>query len=82
MKNIRYLCNMNAKNLYTNIGLSMCNALVISGLYPPQFSYRLTRQYNQKSTAFLGMYGVSVSLLLSAPAFGGGDFCVERRVYA
>ena len=47
---------------------------------PPQFSYRLTRQYNQKSTAFLGMYGVGLSLLLSAPAFSGGDFCVNHLI--
>ena len=46
----------------------------------PQFSYRLTRQYNQKSTAFLGMYGVGLSLLLSAPAFSGGDFCVNHLI--
>ena len=37
MKNIRYLCNMNAKNLYMNIGLPTRKALVISKLYPPNF---------------------------------------------
>ena len=34
MKNNRYLCNMIAKNLYMNIGLPTCKALVISKLYP------------------------------------------------
>ena len=80
MKNIRYLCNMKTKNLYMNNGEPMCKALVINGKCPPQFSYRLTRQYNQKSTAFLGMYGVGLSLLLSAPAFSGGDFCVNHLI--
>ena len=63
-----------------NNGEPMCKALVINGKCSPQFSYRLTRQYNQKSTAFLGMYGVGLSLLLSAPAFSGGDFCVNHLI--
>ena len=63
-----------------NNGEPMCKALVINKKCPPKFSYRLTRQYNQKSTAFLGMYGVGLSLLLSAPAFSGGDFCVNHLI--
>ena len=33
---IAYICNMKTKNLYINIGLSMCNTLIINVL-PPLF---------------------------------------------
>ena len=31
---------MKTKNLYTNVGLLMCNTLVANTLYPPQFLNR------------------------------------------
>jgi hypothetical protein len=69
---LHYLCNMRAKNLYINIGLSVCKALIHSVLPIPISKNRLKEQTFS--------HGKSVSatlhLLLLAPAFSGRDFCV------
>ena len=69
---LHYLCNMRTKNLYINIGLSVCKALILNVLPPPICENRLKEQTFS--------YGKSVSatlhLLLSAPAFSGRDFCI------
>ena len=74
MKNIRYLCNMNAKNLYSNTNWeSTLIALASIKKCPPQLSYR----YDIHPL----MHWVMPTLLLLAQAFSGRDFCAERRAY-
>jgi len=81
MKNIRYLCNMNAKNLYSNTNWEpMLIALALIKKYPPQLSYRLKRQ-KAKTYRLQRHSGQNLSLLLLAQAFSGRAFCVERRAY-
>ena len=37
---MRIFATMKTKNLYTNVGLLMCNTLAANTLYPPQFINR------------------------------------------
>ena len=74
MKNIRYLCNMKTKNLYSNTNWEpMLIALASIKKCPPQLSYR----YDIHTL----MHWVIAPLLLLAQAFSGRAFCVERRAY-
>lgn len=70
---LHYLCNMTTKNLYTTIGLLTCKTLVFIQNYPPQFCNRLKTRQTPLVLA-------NPSLLLSAPAFSGRDFCVNHLI--
>ena len=80
MKNIRYLCNMKTKNLYSNtIWEPMLIALASTKKYPPQLSYR-----SKILTALLSIpvdviivKACTGTLSLLANAFSGRDFYVN-----
>ena len=57
--NIDYLCNMNTKNLYTNIRGLIRNALIISTLCPHPNSYRYKKPTNAFSIDMLLLLLVS-----------------------